>query len=137
MSGMVRTCSAQPLPPLSDDLRWPDAAEALRLLDASRAIINVALTALWSRLDAFTAERSAPAWNQVDALFSSPELHGSRQWRCEAEVVGRILRAQAERTRLFALVLPLLSAGVQRPQRRGPASPVRDAARRQGAQRHR
>jgi putative transposase len=66
--------------PLSYDLRLPDEAQAdaLRLLDASRVVINQALTTLWPRLDAFTAERSGPAWKQVDALLSSPEPHGSR-----------------------------------------------------------
>ena len=87
--------------PLSYDLRLPDEAQAdaLRLLDASRAVINLALTALWPRLDEFATERSGPAWKHVDALLSSPEPHGSRQWRCEAEVVGRILRAQAAASR--------------------------------------
>jgi putative transposase len=104
--------------PLSYDLRLRDEAQAdaLRLLDTSRAVINQALTTLWPRLDAFMAERSGPAWKQVDALLSSPEPHGSRQWRCEAEVVGRILRAQAERKQLFAQVLPILSAGFIRPK---------------------
>ena len=97
-SGTVGTRGAQPL---SYDLRLPDEAQAdaLRLLDASRTVINQALTTLWPQLDAFAAERSGPAWKQVDALLSSPEPHGSRQWRCEAEVVGRILRAQAAASR--------------------------------------
>jgi predicted RNA-binding Zn-ribbon protein involved in translation (DUF1610 family) len=112
---MVGTSGAQPL---SYDLRLPDAAQAdaLRLLDTSRAVINQALTALWPQLDAFAAERSGPAWKRVDALLSSPEPHGSRQWRCEAEVVGRILRAQAERKQAFEQVLPILSEGFIRPQ---------------------
>ena len=107
---MVGTRGAQPL---SYDLRLPDEAQAdaLRLLDASRAVINRALTTLWPQLDAFAAERSGPAWKQVDALLSSPEPHGSRQWRCEAEVVGRILRAQASRKQNFLQILPVLSAG--------------------------
>jgi putative transposase len=112
---MVGTRGAQPL---SYDLRLPNAAQAdaLRLLDASQAVINQALTALWPRLDVFTAERSGPAWKQVDALLSSPAPRGSRQWRCEAEIVGRILRAQAERKQIFSQVLPLLSAGLLRPK---------------------
>jgi hypothetical protein len=112
---MMGTRGAQPL---SYDLRLPEEAQAdaLRLLGASRAVINQALTALWPRLDAFTAERSGPAWKSVDALLSRPEPHGSRQWRCEAEVVGRILRAQAERKQIFLRVLPLLSAGFIRPK---------------------
>src|SRR6266487_2054365 len=43
--------------------------------------------------------------------------HGDRQWRCESETAGRILRAQAERKRLFHLVLPILSEGFIRPKR--------------------
>ena len=115
MGTRVGTRGAQTL---SYDLRLPEAAQAdaLRLLDTSRAVINLALTALWPRLDAFAAERSGPAWKQVDALLSSPAPHGSRQWRCEAEVVGRLLRAQAERKQIFARVLPLLSAGFIRPK---------------------
>src|SRR5262245_51603745 len=99
--------------PLTYDLRLPDAAQAdaLRVLDASRAVINQALTALWPHLDECAAERSCPAWKQVNALQSSPEPHGSRQWRCEAEVAGRILRDQAVRKHLFSQVQPLLSAG--------------------------
>src|SRR5262245_61195967 len=112
---MVGTHGAQPL---SYDLRLRDEAQsdALRLLHASRAVINQALTVLWPRLDAFTAERSGPAWKQVDALLSSPAPHGSRQWRCEAEVAGRILRAQAVRKQIFSQVLPILSAGFIRPK---------------------
>jgi predicted RNA-binding Zn-ribbon protein involved in translation (DUF1610 family) len=123
----VATRGAQPL---SYNLRLPDAAQAdaLRLLDASQAVINQALTALWPRLDAFTAQRSSPAWKQVDALMSSPAPHGNRQWRCEAEVVGRNLRAQAERKHAFERVLPILSAGFIRPRtERRPAGKERNA----------
>jgi hypothetical protein len=69
---MVGTRGAQPL---SYDLRLPDAAQAdaLRLLNASRAVINQALITLWPHLDEFAAERSGPAWKQVDALLPSPE----------------------------------------------------------------
>ena len=41
--------------------------------------------------------------------------HGNRQERCEMEQAGRILRAQANRKRVFAQVLPLLSSGLIRP----------------------
>ena len=96
---MVGTRGAQPVQPVSYDLRRPETAQAdaLRLLDASRIAINQALTALWPHLDVFTTERTGPAWKQVDALLPSPDPHGSRRWRCEAEVVSRLLRAQAER----------------------------------------
>ncbi len=44
--------------PLSHDLRLPDAAQAdaLRLLDASRAVVNAVLIQLWPYLDEFMAE---------------------------------------------------------------------------------
>ncbi len=52
---------------LSYDLRLPDEAQvnALRLLDASKRIINAALVALWPRLDEFMSEQTGPAWKQV------------------------------------------------------------------------
>jgi putative transposase len=118
----VGTRGAQPV---SYNLRLPDTAQvdALRLLGASRAVINQVLTTLWPHLDEGAAERSGPAWKHVDALVSSPEPQGSRQWRCEAEMVGRLLRAQAARKQIFAQVVPLLSAGsfVPRPRRGQPA----------------
>ncbi|HEY7124842.1 MAG TPA: transposase [Ktedonobacterales bacterium] len=103
---------------LSYPLRLPDAlqADALRLLDTSKQAINTALLALWPGLDEFADRGDGPAWKQVEGMVASPDPHGSRQWRCEAEQVGRILRAQAHRKRLFAQVLPLLSEGLIRPK---------------------
>ncbi len=68
---------------LSYDLRLPDEAQvdALRLLDASKRIINAALVALWPRLDEFMSEQTGPAWKQVVAMMDSPQKHGNRQWR--------------------------------------------------------
>jgi putative transposase len=99
--------------PLSYDVRLPDEAQAdaLRLLDASRAVVNVLLARLWARLDEFMGERSGPAWKQVVAMTASPDPHGDRQFRCEAETAGRILRAQAQRKQVFHLIQPLLSDG--------------------------
>jgi putative transposase len=56
--------------PLSYDVRLPDEAQAdaLRLLDASRAVVNALLTCLWPRLDEFMGQRSGPAWKQVVAM---------------------------------------------------------------------
>ena len=103
---------------LSYDVRLPDEAqaEALRLLDASRAVVNEALVALWPSLDEFMAERTGPAWKQVVALIGSPDPHGDRQWRCEAETAGRIMRGQAERKQVFETILPILSDGFIRPK---------------------
>jgi putative transposase len=104
--------------PLTYDVRLPDEAQAdaLRLLDASRAVVNEALTILWPSLDDFGTERAGPAWKQVGKYIGSPQYHGDRQWRCESEVVGRVLRQQAERKKAFELVLPILSDGFIRPK---------------------
>lgn len=99
--------------PLTYDVRLPDEAQedALRLLDTTRAVVNQTLTLLWPSLDAFGSERTGPAWKQVGKYTGSPQYHGDRQWRCESEVAGRILRAQAERKQAFTLILPILSEG--------------------------
>jgi putative transposase len=104
--------------PLSYDVRLPDEAQAdaLRLLDASRAVVNALLARLWPWLDEFRGERSGPAWKQVVAMTASPDPHGDRQFRCEAETAGRILRAQAQRKQVFHLIQPLLSDGFIRPK---------------------
>jgi putative transposase len=104
--------------PLTYDVRLPDEAQAdaLRLLDASREVENRALTLLWPHLDDFQADRVGPAWKQVGKYLGSPKSHGDRQWRCESEVVGRVLRAQAQRKQAFTLVLPILADGFIRPK---------------------
>src|SRR5713226_3367341 len=104
--------------PLSYDVRLPDQvqADALRLLDASRAVVNALLARLWPRLDEFRGERSGPAWKPVVAMTESPDPHGDRQFRCESETAGRILRAQAERKQVFQLIQPILSDGFIRPK---------------------
>ena len=106
------------LQPLSYDLRLPDEAQAdaLRLLDASRAVVNAALVQLWPLLDEFMAARAGPAWKHVVELIGSPDPHGDRQWRCEAETAGRIMRGQAERKQVFHLIQPILSDGFIRPK---------------------
>ena len=95
--------------PLTYDVRLPNEAQAdaLRLLDASRAVINQALTLPWPSLDEFGSERDFPAWKQVGKYMGSPQYHGDRQWRCESEVVGRLLRQQAERKKALAKLLPV------------------------------
>lgn len=104
--------------PLSYDLRLPDEAQAdaLRLLDASRQLVNTALVALWPRLDEFMEKQTGRAWKQVVAMMQAPHKHGDRQWRCEAETVGRLLRSQAQRKQIFLLVQPILSDGFIRPR---------------------
>jgi hypothetical protein len=104
--------------PLSYDVRLPDEvqADALRLLDASRAVVNTLLERLWPRLDEYGGQRSGPAWKQVVAMTESPDPHGDRQFRCECETAGRILRTQASRKHIFALVHPILTEGFIRPK---------------------
>src|SRR5436190_20355634 len=103
---------------LTYDVRLPDEVQvdALRLLDASKVVVNTALTMLWPSLDEFGSERAGPAWKQVGKYIGSPLPHGDRQWRCESEVVGRLLRQQAERKKAFLLVAPILSDGFIRPK---------------------
>jgi putative transposase len=102
---------------LSFPLRLPDSmqAEALRLLDASTSAINQIITDLWPQLDLFAADRSGPAWKQVEIHLPHRSGHGSRQERCEMEQAGRILRAQASRKQVFQTILPLLCDGLIRP----------------------
>jgi putative transposase len=103
---------------LTYDVRLPDEAQAdaLRLLDASRQVVNQALTLLWPHLDQFGERTAGPAWKAVGQYLGSPDFHGDRQWRCESEAVGRLLRAQAERKKTFELVAPILSDGFIRPK---------------------
>jgi putative transposase len=103
---------------LSYPIRLPDAAQAdaLRLLDVSREVINATVVALWPRLDAFGTRDTTYAYKQVIALIGSCDPHGDRQWRCEAEQAGRILRGQAARKKQFALILPVLSQGMLEPK---------------------
>ena len=103
---------------LSYPLRLPDEvqADALRLLDYSRDVINTVVTTLWDRLDEFGTRTHVYAYKQVEEMIDSPAAHGHRQWRCEAEQAGRILRSQAERKKQFLLILPLLEAGMIQPK---------------------
>ncbi|HEY4384207.1 MAG TPA: zinc ribbon domain-containing protein, partial [Ktedonobacteraceae bacterium] len=62
----------------------------------------------------FATRTNSYAYKQVEEMISPPLVHGHRQWRCEAEQAGRILRGQAERKQQFSLVLPLLEQGMIR-----------------------
>ncbi len=103
---------------LSYPLRLPDEAQAdaLRLLDVSRKVINATLLTLWPRLDEFGERQTKYAYKQVEEMIEPPVPHGHRQWRCEAEQVGRMLRGQAERKKQFALILPILSQAMIQPK---------------------
>jgi putative transposase len=103
---------------LSYPLRLPDEAQAdaLRLLDVSKEVVHTVITSLWPRLDEFGTRETKYAYKQVEAMIVPQAAHGHRQWRCEAEQAGRILRGQAERKKQFALILPILEEGMIRPQ---------------------
>src|SRR5258707_9045724 len=113
--GMGTATTAQML---SYPLRLPDEAQAdaLRLLDVSRQIINTVISSLWDRLDEFGTRTTTYAYKQVEEMTSSPAAHGHRQWRGEAEQAGRILRGQAPRKKQLALILPFFEQGMIRPQ---------------------
>jgi hypothetical protein len=106
---------------LSYPLRLPDEiqADALRLLASSRVVINLTVTALWDRLDEFSTRTDTYADKQVEEMMAPPLVRGHRQWRCEAEQAGRMLRGQAERKQQFVLIQPLLSQGMIQPKREG------------------
>jgi putative transposase len=61
---------------LSYPLRLPDSiqADALRLLDASREVINLTITALWGRLDEFATHTNRYAYKQVEEMIPPPHL---------------------------------------------------------------
>lgn len=103
---------------LSYPLRLPDEiqADAVRLLDVSREVINLTIAGLWDRLDEFSTRTNTYAYKQVEEMMAPPQAHGHRQWRCEAEQAGRILRGQAERKQQFALIVPLLAQGMIQPK---------------------
>jgi len=89
-------------------------ADTLRWLEISRQVTNAAIVELWPRLDEF-ADGKFQAWKHLTGLMDSPDPHGNRQWRCEAETAGRILRAQAARKSAFDLLVPILSEGLIMP----------------------
>jgi putative transposase len=103
---------------LSYPIRLPDVvqADALRLLDLSRQVINATVMALWDRLDEFGEKDAKYAYKQVTAMRDAPVFYGDRLWRCQAEQAGRILRGQAERKKQFALILPVLEQGMIQPK---------------------
>ena len=94
--------------PLTYDVRLPDEAQAdaLRLLDASKAVVNRRWHSCGPISTNLAGERVGLPGNRSANSWESPQYHGDRQWRCESEVVGRILRQQAERKKAFELICP-------------------------------
>ncbi len=105
-----------PAQALTYRLRLPDEAQvdALRLLETSRRTVNAVIETLWPRLDEFVGGEFQ-AWKHVTSLLPQPHDHGNRQWRCEAETAGRILRSQAERKVAFEIIRPILTDELIRP----------------------
>jgi len=105
---------------LTHSLRLPEEvqADAVRLLEAAQQVTNATIEALWPRLDEF-ADGQGHAYKHVGSMMASPDPHGSRQWRCEAETAGRVLRAQAERKVAFEQIGAILSEGLIVPGRNG------------------
>lgn len=101
---------------LTHTFRLPDScqADALRLLAAAQESVNTALVALWPRLGEFAGGKFQ-AWKHLTGLLPAPHAHGSRQWRCEAETTGRILRSQAARKAAFDALRPVLTEGLIQP----------------------
>jgi hypothetical protein len=67
---------------LSYPLRLPDSIQqdALRLLDTSREVINLTVTALWDRLDELATRTNSHAYKQVEEMLPPPLSHGHRQF---------------------------------------------------------
>jgi hypothetical protein len=89
---------------LSDPLQ----ADALWLLNVSKAVISTALVALCPHLDEFGERGDGPSWKQVEGILTSPDPHGSRQRSCQAEQVGPILRAQVHRSGCSSRRTPII-----------------------------
>jgi putative transposase len=68
-------CASRTRQPLTYDVRLPDEAQAdaLRLLDATRSVVNQALELLWPYLDEFGERTTGPAWKQVGQSIGSPQ----------------------------------------------------------------
>ena len=95
---------------LTHTFRLPDEiqAESLRFVAASRKTTNETIEKLWGQLDVFK-DTKGQAWKQVGKILEQPHDNGNRQWRCESETAGRILRQQADRKVAFEQIFPILS----------------------------
>ena len=96
--------------PLSYPLRLPDElqAPAVALLTFALPHEQQVIDTLWRRLDEIDQIDGKHIWKRLESRLSRPEGIPSRPWRCILEGAGRTLRAQADRKRIFDLLLPLL-----------------------------
>ena len=96
--------------PLSYPLRLPDEMQspAADLLTFSLLYIQQVVDQLWPRLDEIGQIAGDHIWKHLEGWLPRPDDLPSRLWRCILEGAGRTLRAQADRKRVFELLLPLL-----------------------------
>jgi hypothetical protein len=90
---------------LPDELQAPAMALLTFALAHEQQVVDV----LWSRLDEIDQIKGKHIWKPLEGWLGRPEDVPSRPWRCILERGGRVLRAQADRKRVFDLLLPLLS----------------------------
>ena len=98
--------------PLSYPIRLPDEQQgpATELLLFSLPHMQQVIDELWPRLDEIGEIRGKHIWKSLENWLPRPADISSRVWRCILEGAGRTLRAQADRKRVFDLLLPLLRA---------------------------
>lgn len=96
--------------PLSYPLRLPDEVQgpAVALLTFALPHQQRVIDSLWSRLEQIGQVNGKHIWKALEGWLPRPESMPSRPWRCILEGGGRTLRAQADRKRIFDLLLPLL-----------------------------
>ena len=95
---------------LSYPLHLPDAvqAPATALLTFSLPYMQQVVDFFWPNLDAIGQIKGKHIWRPLEGQLPRPAELTSRLWRCILEGAGRTLRAQADRKRVFDLLLPLL-----------------------------
>lgn len=95
---------------LSYPLRLPDElqAPAVALLTYALPHEQQVVDELWPRLDEVDQIKGKHIWKTLEGWLPRPEGVPSRPWRCILERGGRVLRAQANRKRVFDLLLPVL-----------------------------
>ena len=100
---------------LSYDLRLPEELQspALKLLAFCLPYEQQVVDGLWAYLDEIGQVEGKHIYKALESRLPRPEGVPSRPWRCVLEGAGRTLRAQADRKRIFDLLLPLLQVDAQ------------------------
>ncbi|MHC4073661.1 MAG: zinc ribbon domain-containing protein [Planctomycetota bacterium] len=96
--------------PLSYPLRLPGEMQspAADLLAFTLPHMQRIIDELWPGLDEIGQIAGEHIWKHLAGWLPRPDGLPSRLWRCILEGAGRTLRAQADRKRVFELLLPLL-----------------------------